>query len=188
MTSDEQSAASVSTPPSVVDRLAHPALRNHPGSARRHHPAGLIRDTLLGKPHRDDKKPVIALGDIDPRELRITNAVISGPLDLNNTHIRPTVEITQSQLTDHMTLQNANLDHDLNLESCSLPSLDMIGAHIAGELVMIGAHITGELVMTSAQLTGTNQGGDSLNSTATACRWTAMCSWTAGSPLPAPSG
>jgi uncharacterized protein YjbI with pentapeptide repeats len=143
VTSDEQSAASVPTT-SVVARLAD-ALRS--GTILDLHgaiiPADLIRDTLLGKPHGDDKQPVIAVGDIDPRGLRITNAVITGPLDLNNTHIGPAVEITQSQLTDRMTLQNANLDHDLNLEGCSLPSLDMIGGRITGQLNMRGAQLTG---------------------------------------------
>ena len=94
MTNDEQPATGAPTP-SLVDRLAD-ALRS--GTILDLHgdapiTADLIRDTLLGKPLRDDKKPGIALGDIDPRGLRITNAVITGPLDLNNTQIGPTIEL-----------------------------------------------------------------------------------------------
>ena len=112
--------------------------------------ATLIRNVLLGRPPFGAQYPLIALTEIDPHGLRIAHAEITGQLDLNHAHVGPAVVITQSRLPDGITMQHARFDRELSLESSSLLLLNMMGAHIAGELNM-----------RSAQL-GHDQDGDSL--------------------------
>jgi hypothetical protein len=113
------------------------------GGAERTIRASVIHDLLLSKP------------DINPgqlRQLRITGAVIVGPLDLQFAQIDCPVIFTHCTFKSQLRLSEAQV-RSMSLCECFVPGMDASHVTVTGDLNLDRVWVTGRLQLAGAHVT-----------------------------------